>query len=270
MPANVPSSQGLLALRAPFAGRRPCGGTEHIKRNPPSALRAPGVKATLEWKAAGTEVMYHGDVVAADEVADDGLQSLDLQNNAEDILLGYADDIATRHPTLTNDKDSAQEVSHPVFLGSEAKEGYETQDTGLLHPVLQSPEVDEQDSSNNENNDGGEQLQGSGCVGLHVAGESLNLHVFSTFCENVCLHEVNEEECSQDHKAGLAELLRDMYVKADGNQVCQEQAQVENVKDSQSYTTPFGIPDPAILVRHWVGQKEQQEVHGKSEVVQLL
>ena len=30
-----------------------------------AALRAPGVKAALEWKAAGTEVMYHGDVVAA-------------------------------------------------------------------------------------------------------------------------------------------------------------------------------------------------------------
>ena len=30
-----------------------------------AALRAPGVKAALEWKAAGTEVMYDGDVVAA-------------------------------------------------------------------------------------------------------------------------------------------------------------------------------------------------------------
>lgn len=198
------------------------------------------------------------DVVLVNEIANDGLETSDLKNNGYKILVPNLYNIPAFDLSLAYNENSAQEVSRPVFLARKNEKGEETKYTGGLEPILEAPDVDQQDNADAEDYETDEEFEGSRSVCFGGSGKALDCLGLSIFLEDERLGKVDEQITGEDDEKGLADRPANADLKDDRQEVDNEKEKIGEVKNSQPGAAFSLVLDLFVAGRKPLGKEEDE------------
>ena len=193
-----------------------------------------------------------------DEIADAGLETPDLQDDGSQVFVPNLDDVPALDLSLAYDENSAQEVSRPVFLARKNEKGEETKYTGGLEPILEAPDVDQEDNADAEDYETDEEFEGSRSVCFGGSGKALDCLGLSIFLEDERLGKVDEQITGEDDEKGLADRPANADLKDDRQEVDNEKEKIGEVKNSQPGAAFSLVLDLFVAGRKPLGKEEDE------------
>ena len=85
----------------------------------------------------------HFDIMPAHQIADDGLQSANFEDDAEHVFIGNRNYIPALHAFAADQENTAEKIAQPIILSGKHQHGEKADHASRLQGTGQTPDVDE-------------------------------------------------------------------------------------------------------------------------------
>jgi hypothetical protein len=136
-----------------------------------------------------------------------------------------------------------------------------------LKPVLETPNVDEENGSCAEDDSAYDEFESARGVSLRCAGYFLDGTGVPVFFQNYCFDEMNQEIARKDDEKSLAKGYRQSKLEHDRHEISGKQQEISAMQNAQANPAAVLVLNASIVISELLGKHQDEEIYAQCEIV---